>query len=895
MKSKHWLVIAILIILGVAEGLGSTFLTTTPTFASPHYKLTLQGTLGIIHDDPAPDSGLAYRYDIYLTDSQGLQTRLNLDLTTATRLEGKTVEVTGHEAEGGAAGSDDGVPTVVVDTIRVIEGDTTAAAVAPGSYAWINIMCSFNDIANPAYSQSYFNGLFSSSYPGINHYWNQISGGTVTINGTATTSTWVTLPNPRAYYFDPGTTSVGSTGRQNIFNQCIAAADPQVNFPSFSGINLMLNANMSSTSSAYAYGGCCFPATADGQTRSYRITWLPPWGWQNQSVVAHEMGHGFGMPHSSGPYGASYDSQWDVMSDTWGNCGRPGADDPTYGCLAQGTNSFHLDYYLGWMPAASKITVSPGQTQTVTLERLNQPSAAGYRMVQVPFSGSTNHFYVVEARRSTTTPQPSQYYDAILPGNAVIMHDVLNNGTRSQPAQVVDIDNNSNPNDAAAQWTPGETFVDNTNSITMRVLTQTNTGFTVQVSNVYGDELALFNPSTRNATLLSTLLDNPAAASYTTFATGGPATGQWLMGDWNGDGLKTPGLYANGAFYFTNSNTTTSTWSSVWIGLIGRPAVAGHFSNTANDCIGAVDSANFPPYGTAFALYFTCNFLSGPTPALSLQWLSVVLPDAQGYSGTHQFAAGDWDGNGVDSIAIRRGAYIAFTNVPPTTLESAFNLAQYWGTPSNNDYGVFLAGDWNNDGLDSFGVYYNNGYFYRRNDAAWNSGQYLLQRITSPIGTSLNAVTWRAGGTASGGAGGNPSAGPAQITTPVSTTIESDNPLVKQTGIWQWTTSNESSGGSYLVTNSPDQNLEYAFNGTSVEVIYAQLGQPASFTILIDDVAVRTVILPDSATSYRLSSLINYLKVGDHRLRIVSLSGPVAIDAFNITSSATSGESQTNP
>ena len=97
------------------------------------------------------------------------------------------------------------------------------------------------------------------------------------------------------------------------------------------------------------------------------------------------------------------------------------------------------------------------------------------------------------------------------------------------------------------------------------------------------------------------------------------------------------------------------------------------------------------------------------------------------------------------------------------------------------------------------------------------------------------------------------------------------------------------------MTTSPDQSLEYHFNGTSVEVIYAQLGVPASFTILVDDVAVRTVIQPDSTTAYRLSSLVNYLEPGDHTLRIVSLSGPVAIDAFNIYTTGVTNGKQTTP
>ncbi len=877
MLPKRWLIIAVLVVLSFIEAVTVTVLLTDTSAAAPHYQgtITLVGKLGVLHHDPGPNSPLAYHYDVTLLDQAGNVTPLILDISTASRLQDKTVKVSGHEVEGGVAGADGDGPALQVESISIVEdGDTQAqSARINGSYPFVNILCRVtNGTAGNEQPISFFTGLFSASYPGINHYWQQISGGILNVTGTATFG-WFNLSGSSSTY-----NLTTSAGRQALYNECTGLADAQVNFANYSGVNLIVNHSMQNV--AYGgYGG--YPLNRDGVTW-YRYTWLPTWAWQNESPFVHEMGHAFGMPHSSGAYGAAYDSQWDVMSDTWGSCNRPGADDPTYGCLPQGTNSFHLDYYLSWMPAASKVTVNPGQFQTVTLERLNQPSGnPGHRMVQVPFYGVSNRFYVVEARRATSTPTPTQYYDAILPGNGVVMHDVLNNGTRSQPAQVVDIDLNSNPNDAAAQWIPGEVFTDNANGITMRVLSQTNTGYTVQVSNVYGDTLARFNNTNGNVNLVNTLLNSPSAGSYTDFPGGAPVTGQWLMGDWNGDGLKTPGLYgSNGVFYFTNSNATTSTWGGIWVGLIGRPAVAGRFTSATNDCFGAVDSGYFPPYGTAFALYYTCNFTSGPTPALNFQWLSVVLSDNGGFAGlgAHQFAAGDFNGDGIDSIAVRRGPYIAFTNVAPTSLQAAYDLAQYFGAPSANDYGIFLSGDWNNDAVDSFGLYYSNGDFYRRNDVQWNTSQYTRQQVSTGIGTSsLSITSWRPGGTAGSGAG--------DISQPAApNTVESDNPMVSQDGLWAFANSAESSGEGYLVTTAPEQSLTYSFSGTSLEVIYAQLGAPASFTILVDDIAVRTVILPDSTTAYRLSSLVDYLEPGDHTLRIESMSGPVAIDAFNIYS-----------
>ncbi|MEW6186206.1 MAG: hypothetical protein AB1585_10760 [Thermodesulfobacteriota bacterium] len=343
------------------------------------------------------------------------------------------------------------------------QGDRVPSAVI-GAKPWVTIMCKFSDYAVEPKNLAFFQGMYANTKPGLDHYWRELSYNTANVAGSNSYG-WFTLPHTEAYY-NPTDTS-GGTNLSLLATDCINVADPFVNYSLYTGINMMFNTDFDN---GWAWGGSRY-MTLDGITKTWSTTWEPPWAYASISVIQHEMGHGFGLPHSSGAYGQTYDNAWDVMSRDRYNCAA--ATDPTYGCIAQHTISYHKDR-LGWIPAGQKFTAALGSSSTITLEQLALPATSNYKMAQIPIGGSSTHFYTVEARRLTG-------YDVKVAGPAVIIHEV--DTTRSRPAYVLDPDLNGETADAGAMWVAGETFVDAVNKISVRVNAATATGFQVTIKN----------------------------------------------------------------------------------------------------------------------------------------------------------------------------------------------------------------------------------------------------------------------------------------------------------------------------------------------------------------------------------------------------------------------------
>ncbi len=200
-----------------------------------------------------------------------------------------------------------------------------------------------------------------------------------------------------------------------------------------------------------------------------------------------------------------------------------------------------------------------------------------------------------------------------------------------------------------------------------------------------------------------------------------PSTGMWLyrnehgsisniyfgnpgdfgfMGDWDCDGVDTPGLYrqSDGYVYLRNSNTQGVADVAFFFGNPGDVPLAGDFDG--DDC----DTVSI--YRPSEARFYVINQLGSADKGLGAADFSFLY----GNVGDKPFV-GDWTGDGIDTPGLRRDSD-GFVYLRNTNTQGVADVAYFYGDAGD----VVFAGDWDADGDDTLGLYRpSNGYVYLRN------------------------------------------------------------------------------------------------------------------------------------------------------------------------------------
>ena len=149
----------------------------------------------------------------------------------------------------------------------------------------------------------------------------------------------------------------------------------------------------------------------------------------------------------------------------------------------------------------------------------------------------------------------------------------------------------------------------------------------------------------------------------------GQAGDQPIAGDWNGDGRDTIGVYRNGTFFLRNSNSPGTPDATFQLGNPGDVAIAGDWTGKGYDTTGVFRPSNG-------ALYLKNLNTSGFADIQINYGLAGDKP-----------VVGDWDGNGTVTIGVYRGNQFLLRNSNTIGFaEIVFSLGNAGDMP--------IAGDW---------------------------------------------------------------------------------------------------------------------------------------------------------------------------------------------------------
>ena len=186
-----------------------------------------------------------------------------------------------------------------------------------------------------------------------------------------------------------------------------------------------------------------------------------------------------------------------------------------------------------------------------------------------------------------------------------------------------------------------------------------------------------------------------------------------MMGDWNCDGIDTPGLYrqSDGFVYLRNSNTQGNADIRFFFGNPGDIPIAGDFNGDGCDTVSI--------YRQSESRVYIINELGQNDGGLGAADYAYYF----GNPGDKPFV-GDFNGDGVSTVGLHREStgLVYFRN---SNTQGNAEFEFYFGNPGDR----LIAGDWNDNGKDSPGL-------YRPSDRTF----YL--RYTNTQGVADEQFTW---------------------------------------------------------------------------------------------------------------------------------------------------------
>jgi len=207
----------------------------------------------------------------------------------------------------------------------------------------------------------------------------------------------------------------------------------------------------------------------------------------------------------------------------------------------------------------------------------------------------------------------------------------------------------------------------------------------LQFTTTNPDTTGVFRPSTGELFMKNA---NSTGFADLVFNYGLPGD-QPIVGDWNGNGITTLGIYRNGDFYLRNSNTVGFADIVFTFGQAGDLPIAGDWNGDGIATVGVYRNGIF---------YLRNSNNAGLPDATFALGVAGDLP-----------IAGDWNGDGIDTVGVfRPSTGVLF--LKNTNATGFADIVLAYGLPGDKP----VTGDWDGDGVDTIGVY-RDGIFMLRN------------------------------------------------------------------------------------------------------------------------------------------------------------------------------------
>lgn len=183
-------------------------------------------------------------------------------------------------------------------------------------------------------------------------------------------------------------------------------------------------------------------------------------------------------------------------------------------------------------------------------------------------------------------------------------------------------------------------------------------------------------------------LRDPASGATTSFYYGNPGDTPF-MGDWDCDGVDTPGLHrrSDGYVYLRNTNSQGIADVSFFFGNPGDVPLAGDFDGDGCDTV----SLFRPSEGR----FYVINELGSGDAGLGAADIDFVFGNPSDVP-----IVGDWDGDGIDTVGMRRAAD-GFAYLRNEFAGGSADLSFAYGDPGD----VVVSGSWDGRDGDSLGSY----------------------------------------------------------------------------------------------------------------------------------------------------------------------------------------------